>query len=216
MGSEGGLSCLIWSTTPWRSWAIWSASVRPWPEAANCSIEVFASAQMESAWATKSVLPWLGCVSVGTTIGVSGELSPPQAESAIATPTAAAGTQKVPHAPHRARKVAGSIWRRPEAVKLARIRLSAVLLIVVLWVGQPQVAASPVPIAPAEGVGLTVAVAAEELQVSMRLSVPSPLRWWSCMLSDFPRHSVIPQLSQRFSFSPSWMSLAFRSVRPVH
>ena len=37
------------SITPWRSWAIWAASLSPWPAAANCSIEAFASAQVESA-----------------------------------------------------------------------------------------------------------------------------------------------------------------------
>ena len=45
-------------------------------------------------------------VAVGTTIGVSGELSPPQAASAIPAPTATARTTKCLTRHIRARKVA--------------------------------------------------------------------------------------------------------------
>ena len=45
-------------------------------------------------------------VAVGTTIGVSGELSPPQAESAIPAPTATARTTKCLTRHIRPRKVA--------------------------------------------------------------------------------------------------------------
>ena len=83
------------SITPCRSWAIWSASLSPWPAAANVSIEEFASAQIESACVMNWALPvdcWV--VSVGTTIGVSGELSPPQAERIDPTPTTATRTMR--------------------------------------------------------------------------------------------------------------------------
>ena len=107
LSSLGGLSCLIWSITPWRSWAIWAASLSPWPAAANCSIDELASAQAESACAMNSVLPSEPCVvSVGTTIGVSGELSPPQAESTTPAPTATARTTKCLTRHIRPRKVA--------------------------------------------------------------------------------------------------------------
>ena len=68
---------------------------------------VFASAQIavrlgdELGLAQRSA-----CVSVGTAIGVSGELSPPQAESAIPAPTAAARTTRCRTRHIRPRKVA--------------------------------------------------------------------------------------------------------------
>lgn len=48
-----------------------------------------------------------------------------------------------------------------------------------------------------------------------RLSAPSPLTWCNCRLSGFPRHSEMPQPSQRSSLSPSRMSLRFRFPRLV-
>jgi hypothetical protein len=83
--------------------------VRPWPDAANCSIDEFASAQIESAWAMNCALSvdaavWV--VSVGRAIGVSGELSPPHAERTIPAETAAAGTRRCRTRHIRPRKVA--------------------------------------------------------------------------------------------------------------
>src|SRR6266511_6337000 len=45
---------------------------------------------------------------------------------------------------------------------------------------------------------------------SSRLSEPSPLMWWYCMLRGLPRHVDIPQISHLLFFSPSLRRRAFR------